>query len=535
MNYNDNYKMNQQKYLYSIKGQIPTTNLNTYPSPLINDNIISKVNGFSQNSNKNLKQIGYNPPLSNTIRIQNIYNPVSTVPSSNMKNQIFSMNNMNIIQAQQMNTTNQNISPIGNNNLINQTYSIYNPAIQSTNLINYGNNPNEKLNINMIHQKPIQIINYNQLPATNNIIQIISPKIISYNPNMNVKPNNEIKSQKKDEVSTGHKQIDINIAFKAMKSICKITIHYYNEIRFGTGFFMEISDSLKFLITNYHVLNPQLINKNIQIELFNKKVIILNLDEYKVIYMKKPKDISAIKLKDSDDIYKDIEFLNYDLNYLKYGYKIYNNIDVFSGNNSKFASGKIFNINDYEFDHNIDTYEGSSGCPIILNNNNINLLQVIGIHKNGDEKNKINGGTFIGELINEINKNFNNNIRNTDNNYIIAEIYITDENINNNIRIINSLEESQINKDLDKIIIGKNEKEIKKCKIKINDELIPFNYFHKFKNKGLHVIKYKFKYNLTNINFMFCECDSLTNINLSNFNTQNVINMEYICFLIALL
>ena len=201
--------------------------------------------------------------------------------------------------------------------------------------------------------------------------------------------------------------------------------------------------------------------------------------------MEKPKDITAIKLKDSDDIYKDIEFLSYDSNYQQYGYKIYNKIDVFSGNDSKFESGKIFNIKGYEFDHNIDTDKGASGCPIILNNNNNNLLQVIGIHKNGDKNIKINYGTFIGELINEINKDFNNNIRNIDNNYIIAEIDIKDEDVNNNIRIINSYEEYKRNV-FDKTIKDeyKNEKEIKECEIKINDELISFNYYHKFKKKG---------------------------------------------------
>ena len=46
---------------------------------------------------------------------------------------------------------------------------------------------------------------------------------------------------------------------------------------------------------------------------------------------------------------------------------------------------KILNImDDYEFKHNIPTDSGSSGCPIILLNNNINLCQVIGIHKEAD-------------------------------------------------------------------------------------------------------------------------------------------------------
>ena len=35
----------------------------------------------------------------------------------------------------------------------------------------------------------------------------------------------------------------------------------------------------------------------------------------------------------------------------------------------------------------------------------------------------------------------------------------------------------------------KNENEIKLCKIQINDELISFNYFYKFKIKGIYKIK----------------------------------------------
>ena len=83
-------------------------------------------------------------------------------------------------------------------------------------------------------------------------------------------------------------------------------------------------------------------------------------------------------------------------------------------------------------------------------------------------------------------------IKNEDNNYIISEIIIKDEDVNKDIRILNSHEEllrtnpdSKLN---DKIY--NNEDEIKKCEIHINDVLIPFNYFHKFKTKGKYIIKY---------------------------------------------
>ena len=44
----------------------------------------------------------------------------------------------------------------------------------------------------------------------------------------------------------------------------------------------------------------------------------------------------------------------------------------------------------------------------------------------------------------------------------------------------------------------KNEEEIKKILIKINHELIPFNYLYEFKSKGKYIIKYSFKNILKN-------------------------------------
>ena len=97
-------------------------------------------------------------------------------------------------------------------------------------------------------------------------------------------------------------------------------------------------------------------------------------------------------------------------------------------------------------------------------------------------------------------------IKNEDNNnYIIAEIIIKDEDVNKDIRILNSHEEllrKHPNSPF-KDKIYNNEDEIKKCEIYINDELIPFNYFHKFNIKGKYIIKYIFKNNLINSNFMF--------------------------------
>ena len=63
----------------------------------------------------------------------------------------------------------------------------------------------------------------------------------------------------------------MEIVNKVLQSLCKITVKTNKGIIYGTGFFMNYSDSLKFLITNYHVINPSAENRNIEIEIYNKK------------------------------------------------------------------------------------------------------------------------------------------------------------------------------------------------------------------------------------------------------------------------
>ena len=345
----------------------------------------------------------------------------------------------------------------------------------------------------------------------------------------------------KNEVFTENKIIPVKIINKVIKSICKITIKRTKVIATGTGFFFNFSKSLKFLITCYHVINPKLINEKteIEVEIHNQKKMKLELKNRIIKYFERPKDITTIELKESDAIYRDIEFLDYDYNYRK-GYSIYEEADIFTlehpyGNDASFSSGKIISVYNFEFDHNISTDDGSSGCPILLLNNNVNFIGVIGIHKDGiySENIKINRGTFIGEIfINELNPVNNNAILNKNryknDNYILAEIYVKEEDINKDIRILSSYEECIRNypKDWVKDDANKNEEEIKKCMITINDELIPFNYFHKFKSSGKYSIKYSFNNKLIKTCLMFGECSSLTNIDLSNFNTDNIKDMS---------
>ena len=240
----------------------------------------------------------------------------------------------------------------------------------------------------------------------------------------------------------GNISVPVNIIIKATKSVCKITIKGNEGKIYGTGFFMKVSNTKKYLVTNYHVISEKNINDDIEIEIYNEKTMKLNLNNRKIEYFPRPKDITIIEIKSKDEIYNDILFLDYDKNYVE-GYNIYKNVPIFliqhpNGQSAEHASGTIVNVKGFEFDHGISTKNGSSGSPIMLCTQNENSIQVIGIHKEAYRDKKLNSGTFIGEIFNNENKNsLNNNILNNHNNYIIAEIDIKDENVNKDIRIIN--------------------------------------------------------------------------------------------------
>ena len=315
-------------------------------------------------------------------------------------------------------------------------------------------------------------------------------------------------------------KIPLKVINKVSKSICKIYINNNGE-QTGTGFFMFMDDNMKCLITNYHIISEQLINNNI---------VKIKLKE-RYIQFFEDLDITIIEIKNQDGIINKIDFLNYDLNYIQ-GYNQYKDIDIFTlqypRDDLEVASGKIIEILDnFEFKHSIDTESGSSGSPIILPT----TLKVIGIHKAGEKFSKINYGIFIGEIFK------NNKLREEKNciNYIIGEIYISKDNINTNLRIINSYEQvcleyekTEIPEELKTEILEelKNEKQIKECIIEINNiKLSSFSYFHKFNKEGKYTIKYTFKNLLTSCACMFFNSD-LINLNLSNFNTKNVISMS---------
>ena len=114
------------------------------------------------------------------------------------------------------------------------------------------------------------------------------------------------------------------------------------------------------------------------------------------------------------------------------------------------------------------------------------------------------------------------------NSYIIGDILIDKNNLNDRVRIINSYEQRIREGQLIKVKHDsfENEKELKEnCVILIDNNPINFIYFYKFKETGNYKIKYLFMKNIANINDLFANCSSLIKLDLSHFNSEYACNM----------
>ena len=116
------------------------------------------------------------------------------------------------------------------------------------------------------------------------------------------------------------------------------------------------------------------------------------------------------------------------------------------------------------------------------------------------------------------------------NNYILGEIEINENLVNKDVRIINSYEAFERSRGVKTFDEKKrNEINIRKCKIFIEEKLIPFSYIYKFDKKGTFKIKYSFQSNLKSLYALFCQC-YIKKLDFSNFNTKNATSMEYMFY-----
>ena len=211
------------------------------------------------------------------------------------------------------------------------------------------------------------------------------------------------------------KNMKLKTLNEVAKSICKI-----KTIRGeGTGFFLKIGKNgkqLYILVTAHHVVPELYIIEKFEIINDNgniKKIISLNSRERIIEYFPKY-DITAVEIIDKDNLKGKVKFLNYDSNCIKEVYKNYLYTDVFTlfhpyGNELECSSGIIIKVEeplDFEFKHNLDTYQGSSGSPILLFEKLNDEPKVIGVHTSASNSNKNNIGSFIDVLINKLEYKF---------------------------------------------------------------------------------------------------------------------------------
>ena len=117
-------------------------------------------------------------------------------------------------------------------------------------------------------------------------------------------------------------------------------------------------------------------------------------------------------------------------------------------------------------------------------------------------------------------------------NWLIAEFFIDEDKINEKTRIINSYENYEKEKieEYGEIMAPKDdskekykmEEEFKQCKIKVDEEVIPFSYDYEFKKSGKYTIKYTFLNPLSQTSYLFASCKSMKKVDLSKFDTKNL-------------
>ena len=289
-----------------------------------------------------------------------------------------------------------------------------------------------------------------------------------------------------------------------MNCICKIKMK--GEV--GTGFFCKIpfkNETIKVLMTNYHVLGDKELNKSKNLNLLlndDKEILIIDLNNKRYKYFNEYYDITIIELKEEDKIKY---YLELDDNLFQDNSEIiYIDRSVYipqypKGKNAYVSYGLLNNIDKYNIMHRCNTDNGSSGSPIINLDNN----KVIGMHSKGSNYNYNIGIYLKYPLKNFINEKLIIQIDKTPIIYINEKYRYIHElekderinipifNINNfrtNIRKNFNYNKSKYRKNILSIESPKSEKELlqdnfsKKTKAKNISELNNINNYNQFYN-----------------------------------------------------
>ena len=230
----------------------------------------------------------------------------------------------------------------------------------------------------------------------------------------------------------GFHSLDPSIT-QTSKSLCKITI---SSGKMSSGFLIQLFKGRKefyCLMTNEHVITKEMIDKKITIDIYYDsqskfRNIELNPEERLIkefTYIKL--DITVIEIISKDEISKEyflLPLIDYMNNYNQLINKEISIIQYPRGE-MKYSYGIIKSYEpEYEFSHDANTDEGSSGSPIFLKG----TTKVLGIHKSGIKTKKENFGDFIWPIFTFFKNYTDNKIENKEikytNNYNNKEIKV---------------------------------------------------------------------------------------------------------------
>ena len=310
----------------------------------------------------------------------------------------------------------------------------------------------------------------------------------------------------------------LSIINKQRKNVCKI-INKKNNI-LGTGFFCKIqySNKIKYipvLITSHNILKKSDIISGKKIELIiNDEKKIIKINEYRKMYIsnKNNYNLTILEIKKYDGININ-NFLEIDDDFFNNENKnLYNNMPIyiihFPHNLNiinSLAVIKYMNLYKIQIDYLLETDEESYGAPII----NSQSYKVIGVYIKRNKYYDLNFGIIIKEPINEFIEKY----------YYKNQITFTLEinDINDYVFFFSKLYDCKELNDSN-------------VKLYINDEKYKFkNYFYPLK-PGKYVIKILFNFNLKSCKNMFYNCNYITNIDLSLFDSKNVVDMSYMFY-----
>ena len=336
------------------------------------------------------------------------------------------------------------------------------------------------------------------------------------------------KSNKEQLLENAPIPIDVegtNIILEQMRTnVCKI---YKNDGGKATGFFCIINHGLQrihVLMTNYHVINEDYIEKN-------KKIIFsINDDNYakslefngRNYYCSKKYDTIIIEIfPEKDDIN---DFLEMDDKiYFEEPNNFYHNESVYiiqypKNKKVSVSYGIINQIYEYDINHYCSTEKGSSGSPII----SIPTKKVIGIHKEGQVRYDFNVGTFLKYPILEFIDKINSSNNNRGKKLTTASFSLNQENsIKNNHNKKSEIEKSKNNTSIN---------ESSTCEVvnDNNDSIFNKKNYHKQEsiNSGLPKIDNNISQNetLIEINNKLSFLENNNKINLTTIHHRNFSN-----------